>query len=298
VRFINNLKSSGIPVYTQPEIEGYPADVEKIVSAEGYGRNPFVETTKPLVIVTGAGPGAGRCRPASPRCTTTTCAGRRRGSPSSRRSRSGTSPLEHPRQRRLRGGDRRPAGPQCRRPVPPECVRRDRDQLQSDIENFSIMKEIIARIGDAGSPLAAVRSPTDMGVNMAREGIVDDAVVREAARQEIIRRLLPVLRECAQGIEPKETVAIVERLMQQVGREGHRPAMRSRQPPRGRACEGVRQREQGGLLRRCGGAQRRRDRLGDEYPAVACRVGGGAQRGEAARPYPGGDRPPLPVDHQ
>jgi uncharacterized protein (UPF0371 family) len=86
-----------------------------------------------------------------------------------------------------------------------------------DVENFPILKEIICRISDQDSPMCSYASPTDMGVNMAREGIVDDEGVREAARQEIIRRYFRYSWELKQGIEKKETVVIMEKLMRQVG---------------------------------------------------------------------------------
>jgi uncharacterized protein (UPF0371 family) len=216
-RFIRFIGSRGIPVYTQPEIQGYPADVEKIVSKDGYGRNPFIRTEKPLVIVTGAGPGSGKMAT----CLSQVYHHHLRGEPA------GFAkfetfpiwnlPLDHPVNVAYEAAtadlrDRNLVDPFHLAAYGVAAINYNRD-----IENFSIMKEIIERIGDERSFLNTYRSPTDMGVNRARDGIVDDAVVREAARQELVRRYFRYEWECKQGFESRETVAVVERLMQQVG---------------------------------------------------------------------------------
>jgi uncharacterized protein (UPF0371 family) len=251
LRFINSLKSSGIPVYTQPEIEGYPADVEKIVSAEGYGRNPFVETIRPLVIVTGAGPGSGKMSTCLSQVYHHHLRGQKAGFAKFETFPIWNLPLEHPINVAYEAAT---ADLQDRNLVDPFHLGAygvTAINYNRDIENFSIMKEIIARIGDADSPLAAVKSPTDMGVNMAREGIVDDAAVREAARQEIIRRYFRYHREYMEGIEPKETVAIAERLMQQVGvKVIDRPCV----PAGRRAAEVAKERGKGNKGVYCGAA--------------------------------------------
>jgi uncharacterized protein (UPF0371 family) len=250
-RFINFVKSSGIPVYTQPEIEGYPADVEKIVSPEGYGRNPFIETTKPLVIVTGAGPGSGKMSTCLSQVYHHHVRGQKAGFAKFETFPIWNLPLEHPVNVAYEAAtadlkDRNLVDPFHLQAYGTVAVNYNRD-----IENFSIMKEIIARIGDSDSPLAAVRSPTDMGVNMAGVGITDDETVRTAARQEIIRRYFRCLREVAQGIEPKETLSITERLMQQVGvKVTDRPVV----PAARRAAEEAREKGKGNAGVYCGAA--------------------------------------------
>ena len=215
-RFINFLQSRGIPVYTQPEIQGYPADVEKIVSAEGYGRNPFVETTKPLVIVTGAGPGSGKMSTCLSQVYHHHLHGQHAGFAKFETFPIWNLPLNHPVNLAYEAAtadlrDRNLVDPFHLAAYNVTAINYNRD-----IENFSIMKEIISRIGDNDSLLSTYKSPTDMGVNMAREGIIDDDAVREAARQEIVRRYFRYRWELKKGIENKETVEIVERLMQQV----------------------------------------------------------------------------------
>jgi uncharacterized protein (UPF0371 family) len=216
-RFINFLKSRGIPVYTQPEIEGYPADIEKIVSDQGFGRNPFVETTKPLVIVTGAGPGSGKMSTCLSQVYHHHLRGQSAGFAKFETFPIWNLPLEHPVNLAYEAAT---ADLQDRNLVDPFHLTAygvTAINYNRDIENFSIMQEIVSRIGDKDSPAAQYRSPTDMGVNTAKAGIIDDDALREAAKQEIIRRYFRYNAEYKQGLESKETVAIVERLMQKVG---------------------------------------------------------------------------------
>ena len=216
-RFMDFLKSRGIPVYTQPEIPGYPADVEKIVSEDGYGANPFVETSKPLVIVTGAGPGSGKMATCLSQVYHHHIRGQEAGFAKFETFPIWNLPLDHPVNVAYEAAT---ADLKDRNQVDPfhlEAYQLTAVNYNRDIENFSIMKEIISRLGSDSSSFSAYRSPTDMGVNMAKEGIVDDDVVREAAKQEIIRRYFRYHWEFKRGLESRETVEIVEKLIQKVG---------------------------------------------------------------------------------
>ncbi|MFC1853851.1 DUF1846 domain-containing protein [candidate division CSSED10-310 bacterium] len=216
-RFIDFLKSRQIRVYTQPEIQGYPADIEKIVSQEGYGRNPFIETEKPLVIVTGAGPGSGKMSTCLSQVYHHNLVGQKAGFAKFETFPIWNLPLNHPVNLAYEAAT---ADLQDRNLIDPFHLNAygvAAINYNRDIENFSIMKEIIDHIGDDASPFATYKSPTDMGVNMAREGIIDDTVVRKAAQQEIIRRYFRYKWEFIQGLERKETVSIVEKLLVQAG---------------------------------------------------------------------------------
>jgi uncharacterized protein (UPF0371 family) len=216
-RFMDFVKSRGIAVYTQPEIPGYPADVEKIVSPEGYGANPFVETKKPLVIVTGAGPGSGKMATCLSQVYHHHIRGQEAGFAKFETFPIWNLPLDHPVNVAYEAAT---ADLKDRNEVDPfhlEAYNVRAINYNRDIENFSIMKEIVSRLGDNSSPFSAYRSPTDMGVNKAKEGIVNDDAVREAAKQEIIRRYFRYHWEFKRGIESRETVEIVERLIQKVG---------------------------------------------------------------------------------
>lgn len=216
-RFIDFLKARGMAVYTQPEISGYPADVEKIISEQGYGRNPFIQTSKPLVIVTGAGPGSGKMSTCLSQVYHHHLNGQQAGFAKFETFPIWNLPLDHPVNLAYEAAT---ADLQDRNLVDPfhlAAYGTTSINYNRDIENFSIMKEIIDSIGDHDSPLSSYKSPTDMGVNMAKIGIIDDDAVREAARQEIIRRYFRYTWELKQGIESKQTVSIVEKLLQQVG---------------------------------------------------------------------------------
>ncbi len=216
-RFINFLKMRGIRVYTQPEIQGYPADVEKIVSPEGYGRNPFIKTTKPLVIVTGAGPGSGKMSTCLSQVYHHQLCGQSAGFAKFETFPIWNLPLKHPVNVAYEAAT---ADLQDCNMVDPFHLAKYGDtaiNYNRDIENFPILREIITRISDENSPMFSYNSPTDMGVNMAKEGIINDESVCEAARQEIIRRHFRYSWEFKQGIEKRETVTILEKLLQQVG---------------------------------------------------------------------------------
>ena len=216
-RFIRFLESRDIPVYTQPTIEGYPANVEKIVSEDGFGQNPFIQTTKPLVIVTGAGPGSGKM---------STCLSQVYHH-QKRHENAGYAkfetfpiwnlPLDHPVNTAYEAATADLKDYNLVDPFHLEAYGITSVNYNRDIENFSIIKEIVSKLGDDGSPFSSYLSPTDMGVNMAKEGIVSDEVVREAARQEIIRRYFRYHWEQKQGLGSKETVTVSEKLLQKVG---------------------------------------------------------------------------------
>ena len=152
-KFISKLNNHGLKTYIHHKTKGYPTEVDVIVSDEGYGANPYIETTKPLVVVTAPGPGSGKLA---------TC----------------LSQLYHEYKRGVRAGYAKfETFPIWNLPLTVNYNR--------DIECFPIVKSILTKItGEEG----IYNSPTDMGVNMAGYGIVDDEVCRAAARQEIVRR--------------------------------------------------------------------------------------------------------------
>lgn len=208
--FRRRLENRGVRVYTHRPTRGYPTDVDVIVSDKGYGANPYIETDKPIVVVTGPGPGSGKLA---------TC----------------LSQLYHERRRGLNAGYAKfETFPiwnlPLRHPVnvayeAATSELRDVNQLDHfhfeayneravnynrDLEAFPLVGRILERI--TGEP-APYRSPTDMGVNRAAFGIVDDAAVRHGAEQEIIRRYFRYACEHVMGLVDSETVQRIERLM-------------------------------------------------------------------------------------
>jgi uncharacterized protein (UPF0371 family) len=112
-----------------------------------------------------------------------------------------------------------------------------------DVENFAILRKIIEKMVGLDDPLAGYRSPTDMGVNMAKEGIVDDAVVSEASRQEIVRRYFRYHREFIEGETPHRTLERMDDIMAKVG---VKPGDRSVVEPAREAAEDARRRQREG----------------------------------------------------
>ena len=256
-RFMEFVKSRGIPVYAQPEIEGYPADVESIVSEEGYGKVPFVETAKPLVIVTGAGPGSGKMATCLSQVYHHHMRGQDAGFAKFETFPIWNLPLEHPVNLAYEAAT---ADLQDRNEVDPfhlEAYGITSINYNRDVENFSIMSEIISRMNASASRSSiGYRSPTDMGVNMAKEGIVDDDLVKEAAKQEIIRRYFRYYWEMKRGIQTRETVAIAEKLLQKVGAKvTDRPSVEAAR----NEAEAARQKEKGNRGVYCGAAIQLKD---------------------------------------
>ncbi len=252
-RFMEIIKSRGIPVYTHTDIEGYPYNVERIVSPEGYGSLAFVKTVKPLVIVTGAGPGSGKMSTCLSQVYHHVNKGQNAGYAKFETFPIWNLALDHPVNTAYEAATADLKDINVIDPFHLEAYGVKAVNYNRDVENFHIIKEIINRIGTASSAFLSYRSPTDMGVNTAREGIINDEIVREAAKQEIIRRYFRYSWECRQRLEPPETVAIAENLMQKAG---VKPEDRSTVPAARSASEQAKIRGKGNRGIFCGAAIR------------------------------------------
>jgi uncharacterized protein (UPF0371 family) len=212
--FKNKLEMRGIKVYLHHPTKGYPTDVDLIVSDYGYGANPYIETTKPIVVVTGPGPGSGKLA---------TC----------------LSNLYHEYKKGVKAGYAKfETFPIWDLPADhlvniayeaatvdlEDKVLIDEHHLNAynekvvnynrDIEAFHLLKRIIEKITGGES---MYKSPTDMGVNRASAGIIDDRIISEASRQEIIRRYFRSAVEYAMGLSDKEPLERIKSIMQKIG---------------------------------------------------------------------------------
>lgn len=212
--FKSKLERRGVDVYTHGFTKGYPTDVDVIVSKEGYGANPYIPTTKPIVVVTGPGPGSGKLA---------TC----------------LSQLYHDYNRGIQSGYAKfetfPIWNLALKHevnVAYESATADLKDVNMidhfhldaynektinynrDIEAFPLLKRILEKITGKES---FYKSPTDMGVNQAAFGIINDKIVREAARQEILRRYFRCACEYAMGVTEKTTLQRAELLVQEMG---------------------------------------------------------------------------------
>jgi uncharacterized protein (UPF0371 family) len=211
--FRNKLEHRGVSVHTHRYTKGYPTDVDTIVSEEGYGANSYIETSKPLVVVTGPGPGSGKLAT----CLSQLYHHNRRGTEAGYAKFETfpiwNIPLKHPVNVAYEAAT---ADLQDRNVIDPfhlEAYGRTAVNYNRDVEVFPVLSRILNRItGDH-----RYKSPTDMGVNRAGFGITDDNAVQEAARQEVIRRYFRYRCEHVMGFIGPTTVEKVELLLRDLG---------------------------------------------------------------------------------
>jgi len=211
--FKNKLERHGVKVYAHSFTKGYPTDVDLIVSDAGYGANEYIETEKPLVVVTGPGPGSGKMAT----CLSQLYHDYRRGL------KSGFAkfetfpiwnlPLKHPANVAYEAATADLQDFNMVDPFHLESYGTVAVNYNRDIEIFPVLKRILEKI--TGSE-AMYKSPTDMGVNRAGFGIIDDTVIREAALQELVRRYFRYLCEYTMGFVDGETVERSELLMREM----------------------------------------------------------------------------------
>ena len=211
--FKNKLERQGIRVYTHRFTKGYPTDVDVIVSDDGYGANDYIETEHPLVIVTGPGPGSGKLAT----CLSQIYHEYRRGLTSGYAKFETfpiwNLPLKHPVNVAYEAATADLCDFNLVDPFHLEAYGKIAVNYNRDVEVFPVLKRILEKI--TGGP-AFYQSPTDMGCNAAGFGISDDAVVREAAKQELIRRYFRYSCEYTLGFVEKETVQRAELLMREL----------------------------------------------------------------------------------
>lgn len=214
IQFKNRLKNRGIRVYTHRYTKGYPTDVETIVSEEGYGANSYIETSRPIVVVTGPGPGSGKLATALSQLYHERKRGVKAGYAKFETFPIWNLPLKHPVNVAYEAAtaDLRDFNMIDSHHL--EAYNEKAVNYNRDVEAFPLLRRIIEKI--TGEP-CIYKSPTDMGVNRAGFGIVDDECVRYASIQEIIRRYFRYSCEYAVGLADKGTVERAELLMKDIG---------------------------------------------------------------------------------
>ncbi len=212
--FKNKLERRNIEVFTHRFTKGYPTDVESIVSDEGYGANKYVETDKPLVIVTGPGPGSGKLATCLSQLYHEYRRGVKAGYAKFETFPIWNLPLKHPINVAYEAATADIRDFNLIDPFHMDSYGKTAVNYNRDVEVFPIVKRILDKITGGNS---FYQSPTDMGVNKAGFAIVEDEVTQEAAKQEIIRRFFRYRCEYAMGLADKETVQRVELLMKDFG---------------------------------------------------------------------------------
>ncbi len=214
--FKNKLERRGIRVYTHRYTRGYPTDVELIVSDEGYGANERIETEKPLVVVTGPGPGSGKLATCLSQLYHDSRRGIRSGYAKFETFPIWNLPLKHPVNVAYEAATADIKDFNLIDPFHLEAYGQIAVNYNRDVEVFPVLKRILERITGGES---FYKSPTDMGVNRAGFAITDDEVTKEAARQEVIRRYFRYRCEYAMGFADKETVQRVKLLIEECNLE-------------------------------------------------------------------------------
>ena len=205
--FKNKLERRHIRVYTHRFTKGYPTDVEMIVSDEGYGANEYIETQKPLVIVTGPGPGSGKLATSLSQLYHDYRRGFQSGYAKFETFPIWNLPLKHPINVAYEAATADIRDFNMIDPFHLEAYDRKAVNYNRDVEVFPVLRRILEKI-TGGEPF--YKSPTDMGVNRAGFAITDVEVASEAAIQEIIRRYFRYRCEYALGVSDRETVQRVE----------------------------------------------------------------------------------------
>jgi len=211
--FKNKLERRGIKVITHRYTPGYPTDVDLIVSEDGYGVNPYLESDKPLIVVTGPGPGSGKLSTCLSQMYHDHLNGIQPGYSKFETFPIWDLPLKHPVNVAYEAATADIADFNLIDPFHLEAYNKTAVNYNRDVEIFPILKRILEKITQAES---IYQSPTDMGVNCASAGILSDESVKEAAKQEVIRRFFRYNCEYVMGYADKDTVQRVELLMDQL----------------------------------------------------------------------------------
>jgi uncharacterized protein (UPF0371 family) len=217
VMFKNKLERRGVKVYLHYPIEGYPADVDLIVSEKGFGKNDYIESKKPIVVVTAPGPNSGKLSTCLSQLHHEHRRGINAGYAKFETFPIWNLPLKHPVNIAYEAATADILDFNLVDPFHLNKYNKTAINYNRDVESFPILKLILTRISTKSTNLLMYNSPTDMGVNRAGFGIVDDKIVQEAAKQELIRRYFRYNCEYVLGIEKKETVDKVTLLMEELG---------------------------------------------------------------------------------
>ena len=212
-QFINKLQRRDIRVYKHFYTKGYPTDVDTIVSEEGYGANPYIEVTKPLIVVTGPGGGSGKLATCLSQLYHEYKLGRRVRYAKFETFPVWNLPLKHPVNIAYEAATADLKDVNMIDSFHLEAYGEKAVNYNRDLEVFPVIKRII----DTITGESEYQSPTDMGVNRVGFCITDDEVVREASIQEIIRRFMMAKVDYKKGKIDAKVLERSELLMKDVG---------------------------------------------------------------------------------
>ncbi len=211
IAYQKKLESLGMKVYRHYTIEGYPYNIPLIVSDEGYGKNDYIETSRSLVVITAPGPGSGKMATCLSQLYHEYKRGISAGYAKYETFPIWNIPLKHPVNLAYEAATADLNDVNMIDPFHLEAYNETTINYNRDVEVFPVLRAMFEKImGEC-----PYKSPTDMGVNMAGYGIVDDEAVQIAAKQEIIRRYYNTLCQKRQGNADDEQLMKIELLMKQ-----------------------------------------------------------------------------------
>ena len=210
-QFRHRLERMGIKSYVHYLIDGYPHNVELIASDEGFGKNDFIETTRPLVIVTAPGPGSGKMATCLSQLYNENKRGIRAGYAKFETFPVWSLPLKHPVNIAYEAATADLNDVNMIDPFHLEAYGKTAVNYNRDIEIFPVLNALFEGIYGENP----YKSPTDMGVNMVGFCISDDDVCSEASKQEIIRRYYAATNKLAEGVDNEKEVGKIRLLFNQ-----------------------------------------------------------------------------------
>ena len=208
--FMSKLTMRGVKNYAHKPIKGYPIEIDYICSDEGFGSNPYIETTKPLVVVTAPGPGSGKLATCLSQVYHETQRGIPAGYAKFETFPIWNIPLKHPVNLAYEAATADLNDVNMIDPFHLEAYGETTVNYNRDVEAFPIVKSTLARISNGAFDY---KSPTDMGVNMVGYAIFDDEAVKEASCQEIIRRFFAAKCAYRQGKGEQDAVDKIKLIM-------------------------------------------------------------------------------------
>lgn len=211
-KFIKKLERNGIKTYIHTFTKGYPTDVDTIVSDEGYGANPYIETTKPLVLVNAPGPGSGKLATCLSQVYHENKMGINSGYAKFETFPVWNLPLKHPVNLAYEAATADLKDVNMIDPFHLEKYNKTAINYNRDVEMFPVLKNILFKA--TGKDI--YHSPTDMGVNMVGNCIIDNDVVEDAAKKEIVRRYYQEMNNYKLGLSDEEACKKIKLLMNEL----------------------------------------------------------------------------------
>lgn len=213
VAYEKKLKALGMKAYRHYPIEGYPSDISHIVSDEGFGKNDYIETTRPLVVITAPGPGSGKMATCLSQLYHEHKRGVQAGYAKFETFPVWNLPLNHPVNLAYEAATADLDDVNMIDPFHLEAYGKTSINYNRDVEVFPVLNAMFEKI-QGSSPY---KSPTDMGVNMVGFCISDDEACCEASKQEIIRRYYQALCDKRRGNGGDQAIRKLELLMKKAG---------------------------------------------------------------------------------